>query len=498
MKKYIFSVLMAAMAAFTFSSCEDVPEPYTLPNQPEAPGENTDPNQKGSESNPYTVAEAIALIKAGTAPSTAVCVKGKITAVTFFNATHNSLSYNIADAGSSEVIEVYSGKGKDGANFSSKDDLKVGQTVVVKGIVKAFTKNDGTIVNEIDKNSTIISIENTGTTTPDTPATGKGSLSDPYKVAEAIAAIKAGTAPTTQVYLTGIISDVAFYNDQHKSITYYISDDGKSKDMQVYSGKGLNGADFASKEDLKVGQKVTILGKIMKFTDKNGNDIMEVDKTSSIVKIEGEGTGAQVGVHPANEYLFMIFVSPVGPYFKGGFATNDYVIIREYDRAAPLGTGRYKVGGNYAASLAANKMAHDAGYASEFYLDAKEKKYIDECGAANFFGIKEGKYITPKSSSILPSITNRSLQQLAKDLGMEVEVRPIPEEELSTFEEAGACGTAAVISPIRKIDDLENHKSYVISKDGKPGPWSEKLYTHLRAIQYGTEPDVHGWTTVIE
>lgn len=201
------------------------------------------------------------------------------------------MSYNIADEGSSDVIEVYSGKGKDGANFSSKDDLKVGQTVVVKGIVKAFTKNDGTIVNEIDKNSTIISIENTGTTSPDTPTTGKGSLSDPYNVAEAIAAIKAGTAPTAQVYLTGIISDVAFYNDQYKSITYYISDDGKSKDMQVYSGKGLNGADFASKEDLKVGQKVTILGKIMKFTDKNGNDIMEVDKTSSIVKIEGEGTG---------------------------------------------------------------------------------------------------------------------------------------------------------------------------------------------------------------
>ena len=290
MKKYIFSVLMAAMAAFTFSSCEDVPEPYTLPTQPAGPG-NTDPNQKGSESNPYTVTEAIALIKTGTAPSTAVCVKGKITAVTFFNATYSSLSYNIADEGSSDVIEVYSGKGKDGANFSSKDDLKVGQTVVVKGIVKAFTKNDGTIVNEIDKNSTIISIENTGTTSPDTPTTGKGSLSDPYNVAEAIAAIKAGTAPNTQVYLTGIISDVAFYNETYKSITYYISDDGKSKDMQVYSGKGLNGADFASKEDLKVGQKVTILGKIMKFVDKNNNEIMEVDKTSSIVKIEGEGTG---------------------------------------------------------------------------------------------------------------------------------------------------------------------------------------------------------------
>ena len=297
MKKYIFSVLMAAMAAFTFSSCEDVPEPYTQPTKPAGPG-NTDPNQKGSESNPYTVTEAIALIKAGTAPSTAVCVKGKITAVTFFNATYSSLSYNIADEGSSDVIEVYSGKGKDGANFSSKDDLKVGQTVVVKGIVKAFTKNDGTIVNEIDKNSTIISIENAGTTTPDTPATGKGSLSDPYNVAEAIAAIKAGTAPTTQVYLTGIISDVAFYNDKYKSITYYISDDGKSKDMQVYSGKGLNGADFASKEDLKVGQKVTILGKIMKFVDKNNNEIMEVDKTSSIVKIEGEGTGGEVKPDP--------------------------------------------------------------------------------------------------------------------------------------------------------------------------------------------------------
>lgn len=297
MKKYIFSVLMAAMAAFTFSSCEDVPEPYTQPTKPETPG-NTDPNQKGSESNPYTVTEAIALIKTGTAPSTAVCVKGKITAVTFFNATYSSLSYNIADEGSSDVIEVYSGKGKDGANFSSKDDLKVGQTVVVKGIVKAFTKNDGTIVNEIDKNSTIISIENTGTTSPDTPTTGKGSLSDPYNVAEAIAAIKAGTAPTTQVYLTGIISDVAFYNENYKSITYYISDDGKGKDMQVYSGKGLNGADFASKEDLKVGQKVTILGKIMKFTDKNGNDIMEVDKTSSIIKIEGEGTGGEVKPDP--------------------------------------------------------------------------------------------------------------------------------------------------------------------------------------------------------
>ena len=382
MKKYIFSVLMAAMAAFTFSSCEDVPEPYTLPTQPAGPG-NTDPNQKGSESNPYTVAEAIALIKAGTAPSTAVCVKGKITAVTFFNETYSSLSYNIADEGSSDVIEVYSGKGKDGANFSSKDDLKVGQTVVVKGIVKAFTKNDGTIVNEIDKNSTIISIENTGTTTPDTPATGKGSLSDPYNVAEAIAAIKAGTAPTTQVYLTGIISDVAFYNANYKSITYYISDDGKGKDMQVYSGKGLNGADFASKEDLKVGQKVTILGKIMKFTDKNGNDIMEVDKTSSIVKIEGEGTGGgEVKPDPKPDPT----PGEVATGENGGFETWADGKPTNWKTASTAGnatlsqsedahSGKYsvKVGGSASANkrLGYKEMSLKAGkYTIKFYAKA--------------------------------------------------------------------------------------------------------------------------------
>ena len=209
------------------------------------------------------------------------------------------------------------------------------------------------------------------------------------------------------------------------------------------------------------------------------------------------GTSAQVGVHPAKEHLFMIFVTPVGPYFKGGFSSNPYVIIREYDRSAPLGTGKYKVGGNYAASLRANKMAHDLGYSCEFYLDAKEKKYMDECGAANFFGIKDNTYVTPKSSSILPSITNKSLMQLAEDFGMKVERRPIPEEELSTFEEAGACGTAAVISPISYIDDLETGKRYTFGQDGKPGPISKKLYETLRGIQYGTIEDKHGWTKVV-
>ncbi|WP_353334452.1 branched-chain amino acid aminotransferase [Bacteroides sedimenti] len=210
------------------------------------------------------------------------------------------------------------------------------------------------------------------------------------------------------------------------------------------------------------------------------------------------GTSAQVGVHPASEYTFIIFVTPVGPYFKGGFSCNPYVIFREFDRAAPLGTGIFKIGGNYAASLRANKKAHDMGYSSEFYLDAKEKKYIDECGAANFFGVKNNTYVTPLSSSVLPSITNKSLMVLAESMGLKVERRPVPEEELSTFEEAGACGTAAVISPIERIDDVENDKSYVISKDGKPGPVCTKLYNKLRAIQYGDEPDTYGWITIVE
>ncbi|SES73820.1 branched-chain amino acid aminotransferase [Prevotella sp. kh1p2] len=207
------------------------------------------------------------------------------------------------------------------------------------------------------------------------------------------------------------------------------------------------------------------------------------------------GVSAQVGVHPSRDYVFLIFVTPVGPYFKGGFSSNPYVIIRDYDRAAPLGTGIYKVGGNYAASLKANHIAHEKGYASEFYLDSKEKKYMDECGAANFFGIKNNTYVTPKSSSILPSITNKSLMQLAEDLGMTVERRQIPEEELATFEEAGACGTAAVISPISYIDDLDNGKRYNYGE--KPGPWSKKLYDTLTGIQYGLIEDKHGWTTVV-
>ena len=210
------------------------------------------------------------------------------------------------------------------------------------------------------------------------------------------------------------------------------------------------------------------------------------------------GLGEQVGVKPANEYLFLVFVSPVGPYFKEGFKPTAMAIMRGYDRAAPLGTGTFKVGGNYAASLKSGMIAHEKGYSAVIYLDAKEKKYIDECGPANFFGIKGNSYITPESTSILPSITNMSLTQIAKDLGMTVERRHVPEEELAEFEEAGACGTAAVISPISHIDDLDTGKAYTYSTNGEAGPKSTKLYNTLRAIQYGDIEDKHGWVTFVE
>lgn len=210
------------------------------------------------------------------------------------------------------------------------------------------------------------------------------------------------------------------------------------------------------------------------------------------------GISASVGVKPATEYMVIMLVSPVGPYFKEGFKPTKVCVSREYDRVAPKGTGSIKIGGNYAASLYAGDRAHELGYSVMLYLDPKEKKYLDECGAANFFGIRGNSYITPSSSSILPSITNMSIRQLARDHGMEVEERHIPYEELKTFDEAGACGTAAVISPIRQIDDLDTGEQFIISADGTPGPKSVELYNALRAIQDGEAPDTHNWCEIID
>jgi branched-chain amino acid aminotransferase len=210
------------------------------------------------------------------------------------------------------------------------------------------------------------------------------------------------------------------------------------------------------------------------------------------------GSGPEVGVKPAKEYTFIVFVTPVGPYFKEGFNPVKIAIVRDSDRAAPLGTGTFKVGGNYAASLRGVMKAHYAGYNSPMYLDTKEKKYIDEIGAANFFAIKGNTYITPKSDSILASITNMSVIQLAEEAGMKIERRPVAVEELESFDEVGACGTAAIISPIGEIADLETGKVYKFCKDGKPGLKSTKLYETLVGIQYGDIADNCGWVTIVE
>lgn len=209
------------------------------------------------------------------------------------------------------------------------------------------------------------------------------------------------------------------------------------------------------------------------------------------------GMTPRVGVKPASEFTFIVFVSPVGPYFKEGFKPTKICVMREFDRVAPKGTGRWKVGGNYAASITAGEKAHAMGYSAVLYLDPREKKYLDECGPANFFAIKNGTYITPASNSILPSITNKSMMQIARDMGLGVEERHITLDELEEVSEAAACGTAAVASPVSEVDDLDTGKKYIIAKDGKPGPITTELYNRLRAIQYGEVEDIYGWNTIL-
>lgn len=219
------------------------------------------------------------------------------------------------------------------------------------------------------------------------------------------------------------------------------------------------------------------------------------------------GTGPQVGVKPADEYLLLMFATPVGPYYPDGLKGISVMVDRDHDRAAPLGTGHTKAGGNYGASLTSAMKAHEAGYDSVLYVDPAQHLYIDECGAANFFGIKPipkecpsdsgvgVAYVTPASHSILPSITNMSLMQLARDFGMKVEARPIEIPELTTFTEAGCCGTAAVITPVATIYDSADGKTYNFG-DGA-GPWTQRLYDTLTGIQRGEVADPYGWSVIL-
>ena len=214
------------------------------------------------------------------------------------------------------------------------------------------------------------------------------------------------------------------------------------------------------------------------------------------------GSNPQLGVQSSKESTFLILCSPVGAYVGGALDAVDVVIARNYDRAAPNGSGAFKVGGNYACSLYSLNLAHELGYKAVLYLDPATKTMIDEFNSSNFFAIKGNSYITPKSDSILPSITNMSLETVAAHLGMTVERRPVPVEELSTFEEVGECGTAVVITPVHKLVDkpsLESEEETVYTYgDGKCGPKSLKLYKYITALQKGEIEDEFGWVVYID
>lgn len=206
------------------------------------------------------------------------------------------------------------------------------------------------------------------------------------------------------------------------------------------------------------------------------------------------GTTPKVGVSPASEFEFMVIATPIGPYFPSGFGTTPFIINRRVDRAAPYGTGQWKVGGNYASSFRAVEPAHELGY-GVLFVDSEEHKYIDECGGANFFGVKDGVYVTPKSESILPSITNRCLMSLCAKNKIQVEERKILVEELTDMQEAASCGTGAAISPISRIMDPDFGRTYEFGD--APGPISCLLYNALQDIQFGRAEDTFGWTDEI-
>ena len=204
------------------------------------------------------------------------------------------------------------------------------------------------------------------------------------------------------------------------------------------------------------------------------------------------GTGPQIGVAPAHEYTFIVMVMPVGAYYKGGIKPVRAVILDEWDRAAPHGMGDVMVGGNSAASLFAHETAKSEGWPVELYLDAKTHSFVEEFATSNFIGItRDGTYVTPDSRSVLPSVTNMTLRQCAADMGWKVEMRPVPYEEIRSFAEVAACGTAVVVTPVWEI--TRGSETIAISSPDAPGEHLQKLYDMVQGIQYGELPDVHGW-----
>ena len=204
------------------------------------------------------------------------------------------------------------------------------------------------------------------------------------------------------------------------------------------------------------------------------------------------GSSPHIGVHPSEEYVFIMLATPMGPYYKNGFFPVKAYVQEKFDRASPHGVGNVKAAGNYAAGMMGDLEGKAMGYPICLYLDSSEHAYIDEFGTSNFLAItRDGKYITPDSTSILPSVTNKSLQQIAADFGMPVERRKVPVAELAELAEVGACGTAVVITPVYSIQ--HGSRLYTFAKEDQAGPMLTKLYTEIQKIQYGEIPDRHGW-----
>ena len=297
MKKYIFSVLMAAMAVFTFSSCEDVPAPYGTPNQPSTP-DTPEVSTDGTEANPYTVTDAKTV-----GSGTDVFVKGYIVGFipdkslseAVFSA-EKAVNLNVIIAASADETDVNkcmpvqlpAGDIRTAVNL--KDNAaNLGQEVLLCGNIESYFGAIGVKSTSYAKIGSKEVGKKPGSTTPETPSTGKGSASEPYTIAEAITAIKAG-APSYEVYVKGTISKVTYYNATYKSLSYNLVDAGSTDVLEVYSGKGLNGADFTSKEDLKAGQIVVVKGVIKAYTKADGTVVNEIDKSSTLISVEGEGT----------------------------------------------------------------------------------------------------------------------------------------------------------------------------------------------------------------
>ena len=374
MKKIIYSMMALAFSATVFTSCEDVPAPYNMTfddsNVTPTPQPTTDLN---TEATAWTVAEAVQKIQAGQTSKGEAYVKGVISAVTFYDANHKSITYYLSDNGTEKTLQVFSGKGVDGADFAAKTDLQVGQTVVVKGKLKSFTNKQGQTIMEIDRSSKIITINNSVTPTPQ-PTADLNTEATAWTVTEAVQKIQANQTATGEAYVKGVISEVVSYNENYKSITYYISDNGTDKTLQVFSGKGLNGADFAAKTDLQAGQTVVVKGNLKAFTNKQGKVIMEIDKNNKIISISGASTP-----QPAATGLTAKFETGMDNFTINNITLpSDLSFVWKHDASKKyMKASSYKNNTNYAAQSRLESPA--------FSLVGKTSATLTFQVAANFF-----------------------------------------------------------------------------------------------------------------